>query len=63
METCKETEVTPAMIEAGVAFVMDFFPAAWGSETRGISKDEATAVLLGALREMGLTLARPVSTS
>lgn len=30
-------EATPEMIEAGVRAVVEFFPYAWGSETRGIS--------------------------
>jgi hypothetical protein len=47
-------EITPAMIDAGVQAIMDFFPAAWGSERHGISQGEAKAVLTNALSSMGL---------
>jgi hypothetical protein len=49
-----EIKIDPMLMERGIAFLMGVFPAAWGHETRGISRDEAKAALEGALREMGL---------
>jgi hypothetical protein len=46
-------EISPTMLEAGVKFVMEFFPAEWGGVS-GISDVEARAVLTGALSAMGV---------
>ena len=40
--------LTPAMIEAGMAFVRDFYPAEWGG-VRGIRDAEAKALVSGLL--------------
>jgi len=44
----KKFEITPEMVEAGVTFLKDFFPAEWGSR-RGITDVEAKAVVEGIL--------------
>lgn len=42
-------EITPAMIEAGVKFVMnEFYPAEWGG-VRGIQEIEARLLIEGVL--------------
>lgn len=41
-------EVTPEMIEAGVAFVKGFYPAEWGGRA-GIGDYEAGALVKGLL--------------
>ena len=50
-KACKAIEITPAMIDAGVKFVCEFFPAEWGG-VRGISKSEAKAVVEGVLASL-----------
>jgi len=47
-QTEPEIEITPAMVEDGVTFVREFFPAEWGG-VRGIDEAEATSLVAGLL--------------
>ena len=47
-----EIEVTLETLESGVRAVVEFFPYAWGSETRGISENEAACLLQETLTAM-----------
>jgi hypothetical protein len=45
---------------AAVNWLMDFYPCAWGHETKGISRVEAKAVVEGILRQLVAAESVPV---
>jgi hypothetical protein len=53
----EKIEITPQAFDAGVQSVMEFFPCAWGSETRGISKEEARLLARDFLTAAGIQVA------
>lgn len=52
-----QIKVTPEMVDAGTKFVMDFFPAEWGSSL-GITQHEAEALTIGVLKAVEILLVR-----
>lgn len=63
MDKSKSIVVTPEMVNAGAAFVCEFFPAEWGGH-KGISQQEALAVAKGVLeRALQVSLSLRVSSA